>query len=169
MYPAPSPVPAFSPENKAAIVRGSHQKSSNHRALSPVRIYRTKRKELPCGTDAGWMATGLLEAEKKFRRFKGYQEILVLNEHPSRIPAEVGPNLRSRLKLVAGSITVPNTRSNDELSDPGCNSSETFLPHTCARANFGGRHETICVTGRGWSPVLYFNGGLRANSRSECT
>jgi transposase-like protein len=34
-----------------------------------------------------WTATGLLEAEKKFRRIKGYQEILVLKErlNPSRI------------------------------------------------------------------------------------
>ena len=33
------------------------------------------------------MATGLLEAEKKFRRIKGYQEILLLKErlNPSRI------------------------------------------------------------------------------------
>jgi putative transposase len=27
-----------------------------------------------------WTATGLLEAEKKFRRIKGYQEILLLKE-----------------------------------------------------------------------------------------
>lgn len=35
-----------------------------------------------------WTATGLLEAEKKFRRIKGYQEILLLKErlNPSRIP-----------------------------------------------------------------------------------
>src|SRR6201998_1019733 len=35
-----------------------------------------------------WTATGLLEAEKKFRRIKGYQEILVLKErlNPPRIP-----------------------------------------------------------------------------------
>jgi putative transposase len=35
-----------------------------------------------------WTATGLLEAEKKFRRIKGYQELLVLKErlNPSRIP-----------------------------------------------------------------------------------
>src|SRR5215472_17421161 len=34
-----------------------------------------------------WTATGLLEAEKRFRRIKGYQEILVLKErlNPSRI------------------------------------------------------------------------------------
>ena len=34
-----------------------------------------------------WTATGLLEAEKKFRRSKGYQEILLLKErlNPSRI------------------------------------------------------------------------------------
>jgi len=34
-----------------------------------------------------WTATGLLEAEKKFRRIKGYQEILVLKErlNPPRI------------------------------------------------------------------------------------
>jgi putative transposase len=34
-----------------------------------------------------WTATGLLEAEKKFRRIKGYQEILLLKErlNPSRI------------------------------------------------------------------------------------
>jgi putative transposase len=33
-----------------------------------------------------WTATGLLEAEKKFRRIKGYQEILLLKErlNPSR-------------------------------------------------------------------------------------
>jgi putative transposase len=35
-----------------------------------------------------WTATGLLEAEKKFRRIKGYQEILVLKERldPSCTP-----------------------------------------------------------------------------------
>src|SRR6266853_2998527 len=35
-----------------------------------------------------WTATGLLKAEKKFRRIKGYQEILLLKErlNPSRIP-----------------------------------------------------------------------------------
>jgi hypothetical protein len=34
-----------------------------------------------------WTARGLLEAEKKFRRIKGYQEILLLKErlNPSRI------------------------------------------------------------------------------------
>jgi hypothetical protein len=34
-----------------------------------------------------WTATGLLEAEKKFRRIQGYQEILLLKErlNPSRI------------------------------------------------------------------------------------
>lgn len=34
-----------------------------------------------------WTATGLLEAEKKFRRIKGYQEILLLKErlNPSRL------------------------------------------------------------------------------------
>ena len=34
-----------------------------------------------------WTATGLLEAERKFRRIKGYQEILLLKErlNPSRI------------------------------------------------------------------------------------
>ena len=39
-----------------------------------------------------WTATGLLEAEQKFRRIKGYQEILLLKErlNPSRIqPKEV--------------------------------------------------------------------------------
>jgi transposase-like protein len=35
-----------------------------------------------------WTATGLLEAEKKFRRIKGYQELLLLKErlNPSRLP-----------------------------------------------------------------------------------
>ena len=35
-----------------------------------------------------WTTTGLLEAEKKFRRIKGYQEILLLKErlNPSRLP-----------------------------------------------------------------------------------
>jgi hypothetical protein len=34
-----------------------------------------------------WIATGLLEAERKFRRIKGYQQILLLKErlNPSRI------------------------------------------------------------------------------------
>jgi hypothetical protein len=34
-----------------------------------------------------WTVIGLLEAEKKFRCIKGYQEILLLKEHlnPSRI------------------------------------------------------------------------------------
>src|ERR1700722_6160763 len=38
-----------------------------------------------------WTATGLLEAEKKFRRIKGYQEILLLKErlNPSRIQQKV--------------------------------------------------------------------------------
>ena len=47
-----------------------------------------------------WTATGLLEAEKKFRRIKGYQEILLLKVEPTAHSAEGGPNLRSRLKLV---------------------------------------------------------------------
>jgi len=35
-----------------------------------------------------WTATGLLEAERKFRRIKGYQELLLLKErlNPSRLP-----------------------------------------------------------------------------------
>ena len=38
-------------------------------------------------------ATGLLEAEKKFRRIKGYQEMLLLKErlNPSRIPQKEVP------------------------------------------------------------------------------
>jgi hypothetical protein len=34
-----------------------------------------------------WAATGLLEAEKKFRRIQGYQELLLLKErlNPSRM------------------------------------------------------------------------------------
>ena len=39
-----------------------------------------------------WTATGLWEAEKKFRRIKGFQELLLLKErlNPSRIqPKEV--------------------------------------------------------------------------------
>ena len=37
-----------------------------------------------------WTATGLLEAEKKFRRIEGYREILLLKErlNPSRIQQE---------------------------------------------------------------------------------
>jgi len=61
-----------------------------------------------------WTATGLLEAEKKFRRIKGYQEILLLKErlNPSRISAEGGgSDCRSRLNLVAGRLTVPNIES----------------------------------------------------------
>jgi len=44
----------------------------------------TKRGDQPLR----WTATGLLEAEKKFRRIKGYQEILLLKErlNPSRLP-----------------------------------------------------------------------------------
>jgi hypothetical protein len=34
-----------------------------------------------------WTATGLLEAEKKFRRIKGYQEILLLKERLNPSPA----------------------------------------------------------------------------------
>ena len=42
-----------------------------------------------------WTATGLLEAEKKFRRIKGYQEILVLKErlNPPRIQQKEVRNL----------------------------------------------------------------------------
>jgi hypothetical protein len=45
-------------------------------------------KESNLGWTLRWTATGLLEAEKKFRRIKGYQEILLLKErlNPSRIP-----------------------------------------------------------------------------------
>ena len=60
-----------------------------------------------------WTATGLLEAEKKFRRIKGYQEILLLKErlNPSRIQQKGGPGSGSRLNSVAGSLTVPNIES----------------------------------------------------------
>jgi putative transposase len=39
-----------------------------------------------------WTASGLLEAEKKFRRIKGDQEILLLKErlNPSRLPQKEG-------------------------------------------------------------------------------
>jgi putative transposase len=42
-----------------------------------------------------WTATGLLEAEKKFRRIKGYQEILLLKErlNPSRLQQKEVPTV----------------------------------------------------------------------------
>jgi hypothetical protein len=48
-----------------------------------------KRKALARSRSAA-AATGLLEAEKKFRRIKGYQEILLLKErlNPPRIQQE---------------------------------------------------------------------------------
>jgi hypothetical protein len=60
-----------------------------------------------------WTATGLLEAEKKFRRIKGYQEILLLKErlNPLAYSAEGGADSKSRLNLVAGSFTVQNIES----------------------------------------------------------
>jgi hypothetical protein len=59
-----------------------------------------------------WTATGLLEAEKKFRRIKGYQEILA-EGMPESVThsAEGGPDSRSRLNLVARRLTVPNIES----------------------------------------------------------
>jgi len=60
-----------------------------------------------------WTATGLLEAEKKFRRIKGYQEILLLKErlNPSRIQQKEVRDSRSRLNLVVGTLTVQNIES----------------------------------------------------------
>jgi hypothetical protein len=49
----------------------------------------TKRKRWREGNQSlRWTAAGLLEAEKKFRRIKGYQELLLWKErlNPSRLP-----------------------------------------------------------------------------------
>jgi hypothetical protein len=58
-----------------------------------------------------WTATGLLKAEKKFRRIKGYQEILLTEGTLESLApsAEGGPHRRSRLKFddrVPSIITV---------------------------------------------------------------
>src|SRR5215510_5001437 len=60
-----------------------------------------------------WAATGLLEAEKKFRRIKGYQEMLLLKErlNPSRLQQREVRVSRSRLNVVAGRPTVANIES----------------------------------------------------------
>jgi len=60
-----------------------------------------------------WTATGLLEAEKHFRRIKGYQEMLLLEltSEPARHSAEGGQKNGSRLNLVAGRLRVPNIES----------------------------------------------------------
>ena len=60
----------------------------SNRALSTVqRVARNVKRWREGDQPLRWTATGLLEAEKKFRRIKGYQEILLLKErlNPSRI------------------------------------------------------------------------------------
>jgi hypothetical protein len=37
-----------------------------------------------------WTATGRLEAERKFRRIKGYQELLLLQRTPESVTASAG-------------------------------------------------------------------------------
>ena len=63
--------------------------------LSTVqRVARNVRRWREGNRQLRWTATGLLEAEKKFRRIKDYQEILLLKErlNPSHIqPKEVRP------------------------------------------------------------------------------
>jgi hypothetical protein len=48
---------------------------------------KSKYRDFKAKIGLRWTATGLLEAEKKFRRIKGFQEILLLKErlNPSRI------------------------------------------------------------------------------------
>jgi putative transposase len=57
--------------------------------LSTVqRVARNVKRSREGNQPLRWTATGLLEAEKKFRRIKGYQELLLLKKrlNPSRIP-----------------------------------------------------------------------------------
>ena len=58
-----------------------------------------------------WTATGLLEAEKKFRRIKGYQEIVAEGAPKSVAYSAEGGQDNSRLNLVAGRLSVPNIDS----------------------------------------------------------
>ena len=60
-----------------------------------------------------WTATGLLEAEKKFRRIKGYQELLLPEGALESVAhsAEGGAHLRSRLNSLEGRSKVPNIES----------------------------------------------------------
>ena len=55
-------------------------------------------------TDKSGTAIGLLEAEKRFRRIKSYQEILLLKERLKSVAhsAEGCQDTRSRLNLVRG-------------------------------------------------------------------
>src|ERR1700682_2210803 len=67
-------------------VRGGCARQTRKRCLGVVTV-RSSRMHSLCAEPLRWTATGLLEAEKKFRRIKGYQEILLLKErlNPSRI------------------------------------------------------------------------------------
>jgi hypothetical protein len=63
-----------------------------------------------------WTATGLLEAERKFRRIKGYQEILLLKErlNPSRIQQKevrIAEVVEVARPWLLGRFTVPNIES----------------------------------------------------------
>ncbi len=59
-----------------------------------------------------WTATGLLEAEKKFRRIGISRNPFAEGTPESVAPsAEGGPDTGSRLNLVAGRLTVPNIES----------------------------------------------------------
>lgn len=62
-----------------ATKAGHHQ--SDRSCLSTVqRVARNVKRWREGDQLVRWTATGLLEAEKKFRRIKGYQEILLLKE-----------------------------------------------------------------------------------------
>src|SRR5271157_5640112 len=84
----------FSSEQPArlGLERATHVKLATtnpiESCLSTVqRVARNVKRWREGDQPLRWTATGLLEAEKKFRRIKGYQEILLLKErlNPSRI------------------------------------------------------------------------------------
>jgi len=91
---------------------GHHQ--SDRIVLSTVqRVARNVKRWREGDQPLRWTATGLLEAEKKFRRIKGYQEILLPEGTLESVAhsAEGGPDSRSRLNFVVGRLTVPNIES----------------------------------------------------------
>src|SRR5580693_2252766 len=76
-----------------AILEGAFEiviaNAQHESCLSTVqRVARNVKRWREGDQPLRWTATGLLEAEKKFRHIKGYQEILLLKErlNPSRLP-----------------------------------------------------------------------------------
>jgi hypothetical protein len=62
-----------------------------------ARLARNVKRWREGNQPLGWTATGLLEAEKQFRRIKGYQELLLLKERlsPSHIQQKEVKTLKS--------------------------------------------------------------------------